>query len=484
METAFKTSRPNAAEKIFDHALGAILGAAVADAMGWITEFQSSREALKKGDDQVTDFVTWSKPTGGRFHTYIDYISRGEYSDDTQLTLCTARCLNPDGTFNADKFADELRAWLDYARGAGAAIKSAARNLREHRSATWHANFYRKAGRYSTGGYIGAGGNGAAMRVLPIALANRLDAQRTSEAVWQNSITTHGHPRAIVGALVIAEAARVLAESASLTSRDFVVHLQTWIPNINLPDSEEFRVWKKTWDRVGGAAFGEGLESTKKEMQQLLALVSDVAEPLDKVLRKAGCFDPTTRGSGTGSVAASIGAFLRYFHDYEAGVKTIVNTFGIDTDTIGSMYGGLVGARRGSLAIPEKWSSGIQDYQYLVSVADALSRISVREPLDENPLAVDMDLVRGREDRDVLVLSRNRSVSKGQRVVHHLLGPGWVHAVNEQVTRSGMQMLLAEVVLDSGQSVKFRSSRPGKRSKVENPKQPRRPRGGAQGALL
>ena len=114
---------------LFDHYLGALLGAAIADALGWITEFKRSDAELRKmGIAHVDRFVTWSKPTGGRFHTYIDYVSEGEYSDDTQLLLCTARSLRADGTFDPDYFAEELRAWLDYARGAGAAITAAARS--------------------------------------------------------------------------------------------------------------------------------------------------------------------------------------------------------------------------------------------------------------------------------------------------------------------------------------------------------------------
>ena len=451
--------KPAAAEVLFDHYLGALLGGAVADALGWITEFRRSKNELKRiGVDRVDRFVTWSKPTGGRFHTYIDYVSEGEYSDDTQLSLCTARCLEPDGSFNAERFAEELRAWLDYARGAGAAITAAARNLRTRRGVRWSCNFYKTGGRQGRRGYVDAGGNGAAMRAAPHALANRHDARRTAEGVWQNAITTHGHPRAIVGALTIAEATRVLAGAGNITKPELTAHVVDFVERIEIPSGEDFDSWLSMWEREAGRPFMSALTDTKSEMKSMLRVAANTDLPLRQALSTLGCFNPATKGSGTACVAAAIGAYLREPADYRAGVLTLVNTLGIDTDTIASMYGTMVGVRVGSTRIPDIWTARVQDYEYFISVADTLTKIALRTA-KHNDLRVDVSLVKRREATDVVELTKARTVTKNQRVMHYLLGPGWVQAVSEQRIRSGGLMLLADVIFDSGESVRFRSFR-------------------------
>ena len=57
--------------------------------------------------------AAWQKKSGGRFNTYTDHINRGEYSDDTQLTLAVARSLLRDGSVDVEHFSkDEMPLWL------------------------------------------------------------------------------------------------------------------------------------------------------------------------------------------------------------------------------------------------------------------------------------------------------------------------------------------------------------------------------------
>lgn len=444
----------------FNSYLGALLGGAIADAMGWITEFRSSREELaKKGIERLEDYITWTKPTGGRFHTYFDYISKGDYSDDTQLTLCTARSLTADGNFDEIRFVEELTAWLDYSRGAGAAITAGARNLRDRKSASWNRNFYGTPGRGRRRGYFQAGGNGAAMRVAPHGLANVRTPARAFLGTWKNAVITHGHPRALVGALVMSESVRLIAESeGQMPPRDFAQHIEAFVRGISRPKEASLRDWQQAWEEANHASFEAALEMTKQEMVSLLQRAGDSKVPYRKTLTELGCFEAATKGSGTGCVAAAISAFLRWPDDYGHGVLEIVNTHGIDTDTIGSMYGNLAGLRAGSTNIPDTWSVQMQDYEYFISVANVLAKISLRRATD-NDLRVDVDLVKEREGHDVVELAHGRTISANRRVVHSLLGSGWVKAVNEQSVKSGGLMLLVDVALDSGQSFRFKSFR-------------------------
>ena len=455
---------------LYDRYLGGLLGGAIADALGWITEFNGSWKALEsQGITRIDDYLPWTKPTGGRFHTYYDYISQGEYSDDTQLTLCTARSLRADGTFDPERFVEEMKAWLDYARGAGAAITAAGQNLRAKR-VRWFENFHGLQGRGQRRGYLDAGGNGAAMRVMPHALANPHDAGATFYGSWQNSVITHGHPRAIVGAVTMAEAVRVLAANEHFESvGQYARHMRAFVTDISVPEGREIADWKLKWEERSGESFDEALSDTKRELDRMLVAATDVRIPYQELLNTLGCFEPATKGSGTACTAAAIGAFLRWHKDYKNGVLEIVNTRGIDTDTIGAMYGCLVGVSIGSTQIPDRWSTQMQDYEYFLAVADALTKIALRDSV-RNELVVDADLIEGRE-RDLVELTEARTITKNQRVMHRLLGPAWVQSVSEQQRRSGGLMLLVDVVMDTGQTMRFHAYR-GKPPKGSSGSQP------------
>ena len=150
---------------------GSLKLAAIGDALGWMTEFEKSKDALRKkfGSDYINTFHDWEKNVGGRFHGYVDKLKAGSYSDDTQLLLSVARSIKSDGFVDQQYFAKkELPEWLLYSRGAGRTIKNAARKI-ERKSAKWNKNFFTfKAGK-TTIDYRESGANGAAMRILPIA---------------------------------------------------------------------------------------------------------------------------------------------------------------------------------------------------------------------------------------------------------------------------------------------------------------------------
>src|SRR6185295_9403578 len=72
----------------------------------------------------LNPFKAWTRRAGGRFYSHKETIEAGEYSDDTQLILCTARSLaseNPMASF----ILQELPGFAMYERGAGRATKRA-----------------------------------------------------------------------------------------------------------------------------------------------------------------------------------------------------------------------------------------------------------------------------------------------------------------------------------------------------------------------
>jgi len=162
---------------------GSLKLSAIGDALGWITEFEKSKESLNKkySNDKILNFLDWEKKVGGRFYGYTDFIKAGSYSDDTQLLLCVARSIKSGGRVDNEYFSKiELPNWLLYARGGGRTIKTASEKM-TRKNAHWNKNFFNYKVKEKTIDYRDSGANGAAMRILPIALANLGNADKIKE---------------------------------------------------------------------------------------------------------------------------------------------------------------------------------------------------------------------------------------------------------------------------------------------------------------
>lgn len=450
-------------EKLRDRIAGVLLGGAVADALGWPTEFiKTERQAERLlGTRRVADFRPWEKKTGGRFYAYIDYIQPGDYSDDTQLTLCSARCIEADGSFDTKRFSKvELPQWLQYARGAGGTITRAAKAI-SRQSAEWDSNFFKFESRGKGYDYTQAGANGGAMRISPNALANIDNEMVALKGILKNIVVTHGHPRAIWGGLLYGKSLLMLLSDQHQDIDHFIGNLESFVLSFELRSMDgEMEPWMLRWTERAGTSFNDAFDQTRKEVLDFLSIVRQArSQPMSKTYEALGCLVPSTRGSGTATVAAALAIFLKHGGDYGHAVLKAINMFGSDTDTIGSMVGAMVGALKGHIAILDRWVNVMQDYGYFIRTADVLTRIALREA-DTNDLVVDhrREVVE-RRDRDIVSLARNRLIHKGQRVTHPVFGLGWVLNVNSQQVRrrDGGTMLLARVGFDTGQTCIFRS---------------------------
>ncbi len=427
--------------------------------MGWITEFMKSHDALLRytGLDWLDRYVSWPKNTGGRFNTYIDQINEGDYSDDTQLALSVARSTDPDGSVNAAYFLKvELPLWMQYARGAGSTITAAA-NAASRKSATPYANFFQYRRGARTIDYRQSGANGAAMRVLPLAIANFEDRTSLQTQVWINAISTHGHPRAIVGALLISEAQRRVLAREELHTSEFFPSLIEFVREVSVPRTDEFDQWLRRWNDGDTHDFQRELLVTKLESVEALQIASRSRDlPIEDVLKALGCYDKEFKGSGIATTSAALALFYRYGGNFKACVEHAVNLIGTDTDTIGAMAASLAGAMGGSISLPEDWTVKVQDYNYLNRVAEALVDIGLREATGwELGPQIDPTSV-GPESTD---LSHATKFTRGQRLVHPIFGRGWVVHVDTQAIRrrSGGTVTLVDVEFDVGQRVRLRT---------------------------
>ena len=457
----FREVEPAREEPLFPMIVGSLVAGACADALGWITEFMRSPAAIPRltRTDQVTDYVGWRKPVGGRFNTYIDYIGPGEYSDDTQLTLAVARALGGGGEIDNLYFAKvELPAWLSYSRGAGRTITAAAQKARRS-TIPWYRNFF-------TDGqldYRASGANGAALRVSPIALAHLAENKPPLGQAFANSIVTHGHPRAHVGSLLLVAAIHEAArrrlaskgtDDLQATVADLVL---AWDPGDT--ESPEIRSWLEEWNS-GGTSYQDAYATTLGEIRQLLEPRHGDTRSL---LEELGCFDRATKGSGTTTVAAAIHLVSRYGPDLETAVIEAVNAVPADTDTIGAFVGAIGGAYAGYEAIPERWTARLQDHGYFIAVGEALAEFASGDT-DEISLRPRL-LSTDRELPEIMQLLGTHELEVGLRVRHEVLGSGWIEAVHAQQIRrrGGGQIVYARVALDIGQHCQFRTYVPPKR---------------------
>jgi ADP-ribosylglycohydrolase/catechol 2,3-dioxygenase-like lactoylglutathione lyase family enzyme len=365
MPTKFKSGK----------AVGAMLGAACGDALGWPNERVGKSKAPKQPQGRLHEFRRWTRRSGGRFFPHEEIIEAGEYSDDTQLILCLSRSL-----LKGDKWFEfytqvELPFWSLYERGGGGATKRAIDSWQDGIE-PWNPN--RKP--QDVKRYFDAGGNGVAMRALPHALYLCDEGfGKVASFIFMDGLTTHGHPRALLGALVYGYALWAsLRKEAKLGYGELIEEIisneAAWSP---IPAQDNFsqdwlaqaqkhlKDYEKLWFLTKEEIL-KYLDVCKSELSRG-ALSFD-----DDALEKLQCFNKQISGAGTVAAIASVYLASRYAADPINGVITAAFAIGSDTDTIASMAGGLLGCINGS-----DWLSsvknGIQDCSYLEKIALKLS---------------------------------------------------------------------------------------------------------------
>lgn len=436
---------------------GSIKLAAIGDALGWITEFEKSADSLKAkyNADYISSFHNWEKNVGGRFNGYIDEIKAGSYSDDTQLLLSVARSINNDGSVNQEYFSKiELPNWLLYSRGAGRTIKNAARKI-ERKSAKWNSNFFTfKAGK-NTIDYRESGANGAAMRILPIALANFGDPDKINKEIFANSIITHGHPRAILGAMLYGYAIDTILrfDPDNFNYTTFLTELGKDIHSkfsISFLSDSKLKSWEYEWNKKSDIPFKELFENILTETQNYLRdaykLIHNDISDFD-ALSKLGCYKNETKGSGTSTVIAGIYLACKYSKEPLKGVEQAVNSIGTDTDSIAAFTGGLLGALHGQSIIPSKWKK-VQDFDYLDAVSIRLLEISESSattiPKKETS---GLNTING-IDSDIFKVS--------ETIFFNPLGAGIIKNIDRQKTLTkGKYNLILDIDFEIGQTCRF-----------------------------
>jgi ADP-ribosylglycohydrolase/predicted enzyme related to lactoylglutathione lyase len=230
--------------------------------------------------------------------------------------------------------------------------------------------------------YFEAGGNGVAMRIMPHCLLGVVEEEfgNVAKGIVANGICTHGHPRALVGALAYGYAVWLAFRETSPLYYGAIIErtlseVDVWSV---LPDLDDiWPTWKRSAEEVHARRYDEYWRATVAEMQRLLeqcqeAMKQGALSVDQEVLTQLGCFDRRMNGAGTVAAAASIFLASRYAADPVHGLIEAAFAYGADTDTIASMTGGILGAVAGIEWLGD-YVEHIQDAQYLKALGEHLA---------------------------------------------------------------------------------------------------------------
>jgi len=394
------------------------LWAAWGDALGFITELTDEAGMRRRlGGQPLREPVPWTRRVGGKFGVDV-ILPAGCYSDDTQLRLATGRAVHNQG-LDVEAFAqNETPVWPAYALGGGRASKAAAVSLAKP-GTPWFGNTF--------DGWLDAGGNGVAMRIQPHVWA----ASRPGSVgphlldVLINGVTTHAHPRALVGAVLHAVGLGVSLETGRVPPPErWPELLDMTLQSVKLIDEHPqlSSIWKPTWESAAGVSLDEAWQHTVDECRELFDKAASTVKELqrddgeclstarlsayDSLLANLELRDPSRRGSGTSTVVAAMTLAAGLSHEPATAALIAAHAIGSDTDTIATMAAGIVGACGGAedpvLVLDSSYLSA--EARRLAAIASGTPANSFSYPdlLDWTPPRTQLDVVGLDEDRPVL----------------------------------------------------------------------------------
>lgn len=358
---------------ILDRCTGAMLGSAIGDALGWPNENRSGN--IHKFEIKNDSFIRWSRRTGGKYWNHVEEILPGEYSDDTQLILAVSRSLI-SGNWQYFFSEKELPYWLEYERGGGSSVKKAAKILKSNKL-PWNADTYRE--------YFNAGGNGAVMRILPHVIVDSKNPNTPAliRDVIRDSIYTHGHPRAILGATCYAYLLQHLLNiEDTLNYGDLINCVLDGFNDWSKFDLSVFPLdWKNRLNKLSYNYSELWLYCADNMKKQLLYIKESLKKGLlindNEILKNLECFEKSN-GAGDVAILSSLYFASKYANNPTLAIKTAAYYEGLDTDTIASITGGILGCLSGTEWIPVEWRI-VQDYQYLKDIVEILCSNDIQE---------------------------------------------------------------------------------------------------------
>lgn len=362
----FQNHQPKASimYDIEDRIKGSFFGLVVGDALGAPLE-GAKPGAIKSAYKVVRDYVD-REAILGREKIYR-WRKPGLYTDDTQQALVLLDSLLQDRGLHPAKLAErfvELSNGSEYSfgayRGAGRNFKQSVEDLK--RGVEWS-----RSGRDTAG-------NGAAMRIAPIALYYYENLDEMADAAVRASLITHRNPLGISAAVGVAyivarclreqepEAAlakTIISDAAGFCRKSELMLKERYAVHFYYDYEKQLHIFSAALEELA-ARFGDDPEK----------VCGWIAKNADR--HTTAPIARPTMGFALASVVYSIYIAMKHIDSFEEAVVTAVNSGG-DADTIGAMTGAMSGAMHGAAAIPERWLSPLANRKQLKARAEAMA---------------------------------------------------------------------------------------------------------------
>lgn len=294
-----------------DKAIGAFLGLAVGDALGATLEF-SQRDSHKHHTEMTG---------GGPFN-----LAPGVWTDDTSMAVAMADSLLIKKYFDATDIMNRFMQWRIHG------MYSPTHSCFDIGTTTAQA-----MDRFAADGHPYAGvpdasqaGNGALMRLAPVALASARDPKLARALAGASSALTHGAPESIDACKFFAT---LLCEAMGGRSKRDVIGVRPWQGERKVIALAQGGWRDKTRDQVRSSGY-----------------VIDTLEAALWSVHTTNSFE-------------------------EALVKAV--NLGDDADTVGAVTGQLAGAIYGASSIPQRWLKKLAWRGHITEMADQLYALNL-----------------------------------------------------------------------------------------------------------
>jgi len=324
-----------------------LLGVQIGDAMGMPWEMMAHEEIMQTtGGKGVTGF---SDPVQRKLKETI-HLKAGDTTDDWQLTRANVISLVRCKGYNPYDIAlEHVRAYETCNFGWGGTTRRAIEEFKEFFDSRGTRGRSPIVPVPAIGGKRGAG-NGAAMKIAPLAIYNALEKQdfpKFMRMIEEHAKMTHPNIHACSAAQVLAflicvvllELKKEPSEERGLS--EFVIRAFKYF---SANKEISFRLRRIAIRKAGG---------------EFLLRINELREEIG-----TGCFSPE-------SVMFAIAVSLRNPVDFRAGVLEAINSGG-DTDSTASMVGALIGANCGLEGIPEEWRNFRPEYRDALELGEKL----------------------------------------------------------------------------------------------------------------
>lgn len=314
-----------------DRILGGLLGAVVGDALGVPVEFRSRTELRNSPVQEMRGWGTHHQP-------------QGTWSDDSSMALCLAESITTVGW----DLEDQARRYTRWAFEQHWTPHGETFDI----GGTTHASLGRyRAGipAHSCGGMNERdNGNGALMRTLPAAVwFSGTSEEMIVNALSGSSAITHAHERSRLASVFFGFLVRSLLEGFAAV-----------------------KALRRAADDIQNLAREEFLDAQMRAELPCLERIIDASlvELPEEQIRSGGYVIDT--------LEAAIWCLVRS-SSFEECVLTAVNLGG-DTDTTGTVAGGLAGILYGSAAIPPEWIDVLARRREVETLLQSLAALIVR----------------------------------------------------------------------------------------------------------